>query len=116
MSLAYRDGEISYTSSRKGARFEARYGPASEVFRAAEGTLDHWLTERYCLYAVDPSCRLLRNDVHHAPWPLQRGKAEIRANTMLDLHGLTPLGNEPLLHFASAVDVVVWPAVRADKG
>jgi Uncharacterized conserved protein (COG2071) len=37
---------------------------------AVPGTLDHWLTERYCLYATG-SGRLYRAEIHHAPWRLQ---------------------------------------------
>ncbi len=50
------DDRLLYRSTRThrgapGARFEASYGPVGEVFRSAPGTLDHFLTERYCLYA-----------------------------------------------------------------
>ena len=29
------------------------------------GTLVHWLTERYCLYAVTRGGRLQRAEIHH---------------------------------------------------
>ncbi len=51
-----REGDaITYRSRRThsgapGADLDARYGPAGDVFHAAPGTLEHFLTERYCLY------------------------------------------------------------------
>jgi len=101
-----------YRSSRPGAGFAASYRPSSDVFQTVDGSLEHWLTERYCLYAQAPDGSIWRNDVHHVPWPLQNAAATIEGNTMLDPHGIVANG-EPLLHFASRVDVVVWDAERA---
>jgi len=111
MSVTARDGGIEYSSSRSGAELVARYRPTSDVYRSRVGTLEHWLTERYCLYALGPDGRLLRNDVHHLPWPLQSAEAEIDRNTMFESHGLRVQGHvQPLLHFARRIDVVVWNA------
>ncbi len=106
------DGWIEYRSLGAYARFEARYRPTSEVYRASLGSLEHWLTERYCLYAQDRTGALWRNDVHHSPWPLQKAEAEIRVNTMLSPHRLKVEGPPPLLDFAEGLDVVVWPGER----
>src|SRR5690606_19992275 len=64
------------------------------------GTLEHWLTERYCLYARSPAGKLLRNDVHHVPWPLQHAEAKIEKNTMLTSTGISLPDTTPILHFA----------------
>ena len=98
---------------RKGegeAIFRGRYRPTSDVYRAAPGTLEHFLTERYCLYAVAPDGSLSRTEVHHAPWPLQRAEAEIEVNTMTAAGGVAVDGPPALLHFAKRIDVVVWGA------
>ena len=112
MSLEHDAERITYHSVRESARFEGIYGPTSDVYRAAPGALEHWLTERYCLYAQDARGVLWCNDVHHAPWPLQRAEADIRVNTMLSPHGLTVPTSAPLLHFARRLDVVVWSGER----
>lgn len=112
MSLRDDGREIRYESERSGAKFSAVYGPTGEPYGAARGTLEHWLTERYCLYARAPDGSLWRNDVHHAPWPLQPARAELRDNTMPAFHGLTVSGPPQLLHFARHLDVVVWNAER----
>ncbi len=77
-------------------------GPA----RPAEpASLDHWLTERYCLYALARR-GLLRADIEHDPWPLQPAEAEIVTDTMIAAAGLPTPEGEPLLHFARRVDMV----------
>ena len=103
---------------RSGERviFEARYHPTSPVYAAAPGTLEHWLTERYCLYAQAPGGALYRTEVHHWPWPLQRAAAEITANTIPAAGGLPVDGPPAHLHFARRIDVVVWGAERVDSG
>jgi uncharacterized protein YqjF (DUF2071 family) len=112
------DGAIFYHSSRthRGARpadFDAHYRPTGAVFTAAAGTLDHWLTERYCLYAVDQRSDVYRAEIHHRPWPLQRAHAEIGLNTMAKAAGITLPADPPVLAFARRLDVVVWPPQRA---
>jgi len=116
MELADESEGINYRSERAGARFWGSYRPVSEVSPARPGTLEHWLTERYCLYARDPAGSLWRNDVHHAPWPLQKAEALIRVNTMGSIHGLHLEGPPRLLHFARRIDVVVWEGERVGEG
>ena len=52
------------------------------------GTLEHFLTERYCLFTVDASFRSYRLDIHHPLWPLQRAEALISVNTMAHAAGI----------------------------
>lgn len=102
---------FSYRSRRFAAPhpvFEARYAPTSEPYFAAPGTLEHWLTERYCLYALSPRGRLYCTEVHHPPWPLQRAEAEIVRNEMVAPFGLSVGPRPELLHFSRRVDVVAW--------
>lgn len=101
-----------YHSRRKenpAAGFEVDYRPVSSTYESEKGTLEHWLTERYCLYARDPDGALYRSEVHHRPWPMQKAEAEIGKNTMVDPLGIELPDTEPLLHFASRLDVVIWP-------
>ena len=105
-------GWIEYSSARREglARpfvFEGRYRPRGEVFNAEPGSLEHFLTERYCLYAVDARGNLRRAEIHHAPWRLQRAEAELESSTMVPAGTTLPDG-EPLLHFSACQDVVVW--------
>lgn len=88
--------------------FRSSYRPTSDPFESVPGTLDHWLTERYCLYARSPGGELLRAEVHHHPWSLQRAEAEVTARELTSAHGFEVHGPPVLLHFARRIDVVVW--------
>jgi uncharacterized protein len=91
--------------------WDATYEPDGPTFQAAEGTLEYFLAERYCLYAVSRGS-LSRAEIHHRPWPLQRARAEIFRNSIpprpLDVAG------EPHLMFAGRQDVLIWPLEPAD--
>lgn len=111
---ARRDGEwIEYASLRthrgaRPARFAGRYRPIGERLDAAPESLERWLTERYCLYAVDRAGRVLRGEIDHAPWPLRRAEAEISINAMLEQIGLAPPSSPPRLLYSDGVDVRAW--------
>jgi uncharacterized protein len=106
-------GHIQYRSVRRGAgprvAFRGAYRPISDVSEARPGSLEHFLTARYCLYTQDRRGTLQRGEIHHAPWPLQRASAEIVENTIGDAQGIALPGPPPLLHFSRRIDVVVWP-------
>jgi uncharacterized protein YqjF (DUF2071 family) len=111
ISAERRDGWIRYESGRRDRRgapatFRARYRPSGAVFEAEPGSLEHFLTERYCLYTRDQG-RLKRAEIHHEPWPLQLAEAAIEENTMPP-RGIEPGGQEPLFHFSARLDIVVW--------
>lgn len=105
-------GGFDYRSARRNAdpsvAFRASYRPTSEPIHARHGTLEHFLVERYCLYAQSSAGRIFRCHVHHAPWPLQRAQATIDPRAMLAPHELVIEDVPPLLHFASFMDVVTW--------
>ncbi|MGQ0600803.1 MAG: YqjF family protein, partial [Anaerolineales bacterium] len=103
---------IDYHSTRthRGAptaEFKGRYRPVGEVYTSQCGSLENWLTERYCLYTV-MNGNVYRGEIHHAQWPLQRAEAEIETNTMAVPTGLTLPNTPPLLHFAREIEMVAW--------
>ncbi len=109
---------IHYTSERVhrgtvSGRFEAEYRPVSAVKESLPGTLEHWLTERYCLFSCDPKGNLWRGEIHHRPWPLQSAVASVRENTLGDLIGIDLDERPALVHYAERLDVVAWPLVLA---
>ncbi|MBA2460823.1 MAG: DUF2071 domain-containing protein [Actinobacteria bacterium] len=105
------EGPPRYSCSRIGAErphvWESSHRPAGTVAPGAPGTLEHFLTERYCLYTVDEAGALHRAEIHHLPWPLQPAEAEIDLNTMPP-DGLETSG-EPHLHYSERQDVLIWP-------
>jgi uncharacterized protein len=105
-------GSLSRAESRAApAKLTATYRPVGAVFQPKPGSLEHFLTERYCLYTVDGG-RPYRLEIHHPPWPLQVAEADIAANTMPEAAGLVTPSMKPLLHFVKRQDVVVWPLER----
>jgi uncharacterized protein len=106
---AEKQGDATVYSSRRGAaEFKARYRPVAPVRLAARGTLEHWLTERYCLYTVYRG-NVFRGDIHHLPWPLQHAEAEIEVNTIADVAGLHLPDARPVLSFSRELKVLIWP-------
>jgi uncharacterized protein YqjF (DUF2071 family) len=102
---------IEYRSERlsdPSADFRATYKPAGPVSPPVAGSLEYFLTERYCLYHVHHNGRPYRLEIHHPPWPLQLADATIARNTMAAASGITLPDEAPLLHFAKRQDMVAW--------
>jgi uncharacterized protein len=99
----------SQRRTRRGlqAEFVARYRPCGNVYQAQPGTLDYFLTERYCLYVVSKG-RILRGEIHHQPWLLQAAEGSVRTNTMAAAGGLALSLQPPLVHYAERQDVFAW--------
>jgi uncharacterized protein YqjF (DUF2071 family) len=94
------------------AEFAGTYGPTGEAFAPVEGSLEYFLTERYCLYNLDHRGRPYRLDIHHPTWSLQPAQAKLMRNTMTEASGLTLPDRSPLLHFAARQDMVAWAPAR----
>ena len=108
---------IAYRSRRRHAagghgEFVGRYRTTGAVRVPAAGTIEHFFTERYCLYTLDRRARAYRVEIHHEPWPLQNAALETSINTMADASGIPLPAVPPLLHFAKRQDVVVWGLQR----
>jgi len=107
------EGWIGYRSRRThrgvvGAEWVGRYRPVGESFRSVAGSLEWWLTERYCLYSADGSGRLYRGKIDHEPWRLQRAEARMDRCDMTRLLGMELPAEEPHLLFARELPVVAW--------
>ena len=114
MSLR-RDGDaVDYASERLWpgpvpAAISVRYTPRGPVTPAVPGTLEHFLAERYILYAYARG-RLFRGRVHHAPYPLQRADVPALDETLVAAAGIEiPTNVPPLAHYAREVRVHVFP-------
>jgi uncharacterized protein YqjF (DUF2071 family) len=113
MDVVEREDWIDYRSRRTAsgahpAEWIGRYRPVGAPRAPSPGTLEHFLTERYCLYTVRGDGRADRLDIHHPPWPLQQAEAEIRVNTMAEAAGIGLPAAAPLLHYAERQDMVAW--------
>lgn len=111
------NGEVNYSSVRThrgmpNANFTGTYRPVGDPFRSSNGTVDSWLTDRYCLYAADAAGGLYRGDIDHQSWPLQHAEADVRVNTLGDWLGIELKGPPQILHFAKSLDVRAWLVER----
>jgi uncharacterized protein YqjF (DUF2071 family) len=116
MGCAEHEDWIHYQSERihrgaPAALLKGRYRPVGGVVSPQPGTLEHFLTERYCLYTADTHGQIIRGEIHHPPWPLQPAEAEFARNSMTESLGIA-LAPPPLLHFARNQHVLVWPPGR----
>ena len=120
MSCAADGDGVRYRSQRLRAQGAAelvmRYRPTGPPGAAAPGTLEHFLTERYCLFAATPDGRLLRGDIHHTPWPLQSAAARIEILSLHRAAGLELPATAPVLHFAKRLDVHLWAPQAVERG
>jgi hypothetical protein len=111
---------VAYESRRHGrddgmAEFNATYEPTGPTFAAARGSLEYFLTERYCLYHVNHRGLPYRLEIHHPPWPLQSAEAVFARNSMAAAAGLALPPRRPLLHFVKRQDMVAWSPTRLGK-
>ena len=102
---------IEYSSERTelpAGEFVASYRATGPVCTAVPGSIEQWLTERYCLYSADRRGRIYCGEVHHAAWPLQTAECEIKKNTLSSQLNIELPPRPALVHFAKRLDVVAW--------
>jgi uncharacterized protein YqjF (DUF2071 family) len=114
MSTKRAGDTIHYYSHRthKGsppAEFRAKFRPIAPIAFAQKGSLEQWLTERYCLYTVLPGKGVYRGDIHHLIWPLQPAELETKIDTMAISHNIHLPEIPPLLHYSQRQEVLIWP-------
>jgi uncharacterized protein YqjF (DUF2071 family) len=89
------------------ASYFVRATPAGTVQPAQPGSLEHFLVERYILYAMGKT-RLHQGYVHHAPYPVQTAGLHSLDESLLGAAGIVRPELAPLVHFAAGVDVEVF--------
>ncbi|WP_152052235.1 YqjF family protein [Tautonia marina] len=111
------EGVIDYTSTRRGSGTSAscriRYRPIGLPLPAAPGTLEFFLLERYLLYAFGRG-QLHVGRVHHQPYPVQGAELLVFEEELLAASGFKRPDNGALIHYASGVDVEVFPLRSID--
>jgi uncharacterized protein YqjF (DUF2071 family) len=107
--------EIEYRSKRthgpRPADLRCSYRPVGKTSRAYPETIEHFLTERYCLYSVSRK-HLYRADIHHLPWELQAADAVLERNTMATPAGIDLAATPDLKYFSRSIKVLVWAPER----
>ncbi|WP_246196451.1 YqjF family protein [Aquisphaera giovannonii] len=105
--VEYRSGRVRTGPTPMGC--DLAYWPEGTPSAATPGTLEHFLAERYILYAFRRGT-LYIGRVHHSPYPLQPARVLRLEENLLQAAGLSrPPGVDPIAHFASEVRVRVYP-------
>ena len=117
MALKRQGRNIFFTSSRTGrhgtpAEFDAAWTVGEKLPQSLPGSLEFFLTERYCLYSARGNY-LYRARIFHNPWPLHGAQLSSCRSTMIESQGLPSVGGVPLLHQqGEPLRVEIWPRVR----
>ena len=102
---------VNYRLTRIGGgwpRVHVRYSVGERIGAAAPGTLEHFLIERYVLH-VQRGPSLWSVHVRHQPYPLHRVHLLDAHDELVGAAGIRVPGEPPLAHFATGVDVEVFP-------
>ncbi|HEX8458439.1 MAG TPA: DUF2071 domain-containing protein [Pyrinomonadaceae bacterium] len=100
------------TDAERGGRFRASYEIGKELPEAEPGTLEFFLTERYCLYSASGES-IYRARIHHRPWPLREAALLAHDSDIAEADYLPKLRGKPLVHYAEELAVDVWPPEKA---
>jgi uncharacterized protein YqjF (DUF2071 family) len=90
------------------AEFHSSWKIGEKLPTLQPGSLEFFLTERYCLYS-EHAGNLYRARIHHQPWPLQTAKLILLNSTMIESRRLPTPEGDPLLHYCEELSVDVWP-------
>lgn len=111
--------EFSVVTDRRLTRspvlFTARYrglGPTRRLAESRSGSLEYFLTERYCLYTRHRDGHPMRADIHYVPWPLEEAEADIQRNDLVSALGIRLPNIPPVLHYSRRLAVYVWQLER----
>lgn len=105
---------IEYASTRRSedkAHVKATWELGEMLGPSREGTLEHFLLERYMLFSLTRAGGVRKGQVHHVPYPAQRARLVGGIDqTLLSAAGLPLEANAPpeAVHYAEGVDVEVF--------
>lgn len=119
LSLTADQSDLTYAGRRSDAAYAVRASiPESPVYETAdEGSLEHFLLERYRLFAQSPSGEFYSGNVHHEPYTFTKASIADLSQTLTDTiacaasHGGAP----DHVAYSPGVDVKVFPLKRVDS-
>jgi uncharacterized protein YqjF (DUF2071 family) len=119
ISLGQQGNRIDYACQRTQrdappASFQTNWTIGESLPTAEPDSLEFFLTERYCLYTVDDE-QLYRCRIHHEPWSLRAAEVGNFDSSMLEALGINTPPLAPVLHYAEALKVDIWPLLRVEQ-
>lgn len=114
ISLHKSGDEVRYTSLRRWpkplpAEFDTAYRIGARRGTAQPSTVEHFLLERYVLFARRANGSFALGRVHHEPYPFYDVELHSLRQTMSAVNGLGPCDDAPAFaHYSPGVDVDVY--------
>ncbi len=108
------EGRIAYKLTRTDeppAEFRTLWQIGAPFPPSEPGSLEFFLTERYCLYSEHKGA-LYRARIHHHPWQLRKAILTSLSSTMIESLKLPTPKGDPLLHYAEELSVDIWGLTR----
>jgi uncharacterized protein YqjF (DUF2071 family) len=119
MAMERGQTRVRYQSQRlppgpRPAALEVEYEIGAALGPAAPGTLEHFLVERYLLFARRAG-RMVQARVRHTPYPLRRALVSKLDQTLTAAAGISDLGTRTVDLYSEGVDVDIFPAQPAAR-
>jgi uncharacterized protein len=96
------------------AKLEMSWNVGERLPPAEPGSIEFFLTERYCLYSQNRGA-IYRSHICHDPWRLQTATTNSYESTMIESLGIAQPTGVPLLHYAESIAVDIWPLKRVSE-
>jgi uncharacterized protein len=115
MRTARAGDRIEYASTRRGRAapsFEVEYEIGAELGPSRPDTLEHFLLERYLLFARRRGV-ILEGQVNHPPYVAHRARVERIHDEIAAAAGLPAAATPETVHFSPGVEVEVFGPHRA---
>jgi len=110
IELEQQESLINYSSIRSdspAAQFQASWEIGNSLPPSDPGSLEYFLTERYCLYS-EHGDNLYRSRIHHSRWPLRKASLRSWSSQMTTPLSLPRPNADPVLHYAEELSVEIW--------
>lgn len=108
IALKQKENNLSFTSLYHGAqdeRLKISYQPiAGEI---SSSTFEKWLVERYHSWSKWKSS-LVRIDIDHMPWSLQRVHFNVESNTLAPFVKESVQGIQPIAHYSKSKEAKIF--------
>ena len=104
-------GHILLSSARPDHPLQLfRYRPTGPAYTATAGSLDHFLVERYRLFAQKKWGQLMQGRIHHRPYQIQNATVSSYSTDLFKINGFNAPNLAPAhICYSECADVSVYP-------
>lgn len=104
---------ISFKSNRINSGYllshiTANYRPLSQQVHHPQGTLSHWLTERYCFWLIKGT-KIIKGPLSHEPWELDKVTVTLGKKDIIPFITMNDIQEKPIAHYAKFIHAHLHP-------